>query len=145
MQQNLTHIARYIHDLIPYEPGKTISEIQRTYGLSNVIKLASNENPLGPSPRVIEALQKIDPRVISDYPEDQAPSLHAAIAEINNVQSDQITLGAGSSEIFDLIIQVFLSSGGELLVSEHAWSLYRIFSQALGKKVVPIKDKNYHH
>lgn len=145
MQQNLSHIARYIHDLIPYEPGKTVSEIQRTYGLSNVIKLASNENPLGPSPRVIETLQKIDPRVISDYPEDQAPSLHAAIAKINNIQPDQITLGAGSSEIFDLIIQIFLSSGGELLVSEHAWSLYRIFSQALGKKVVIIKDKNYHH
>ena len=87
-------VADNIKQLTPYQPGKTIAEIQRAHGLRHVVKLASNENPLGPSPAVLSAIANA-PFAVSQYPEDQAPQLRERLSQQLGVASHQITFGAG--------------------------------------------------
>src|SRR5690348_5646609 len=102
------HIAR----LRPYVPGKPIEEVQRELGLTDVIKLASNENPLGPSPCALAALSAAA-RGVSLYPEGSAPALRAAVARHTEMPAECLVFGNGSDEVLHLLSLTFLQPGDE--------------------------------
>lgn len=137
----LDHVNPSIASLKPYQPGKTTEEIQRTYGLQEIVKLASNECPLPPSQKVTKALQDALPHLAS-YPEDAAPGLRTQLAEMNGVQTYQIIFGSGSSDILELLVRSFTRPGDNIVTSEHAFALYKILakSAAVESQLVPDQD-----
>lgn len=127
-------VSAEILNLIPYKPGKPISETQREYGLTEVIKLASNENPLGPSPKAIAAIHKyLDHQ--HRYPDPSGYELVQKISEKWNVPATQIGLGNGSNEIIDLLIRIFCEPGDSILTSEAAFVAYQVCAQAARVRV----------
>jgi histidinol-phosphate aminotransferase len=130
-----------VQQLIPYVPGKPIEELQRELGLTEIVKLASNENPLGMSPKVIEAIQTALPD-LTRYPDGSGFKLKSALAAKYAVDIDQITLGNGSNEILELIARTFLTPELNVVFSQHAFAVYPIVTQAVGAtaKVVPAID-----
>lgn len=117
-----------INGLKPYEPGKPISELERELGISNIIKLASNENPLGPSPKAVRAARE----VLADsalYPDGNAFALKRALADHHDLRFKQITVGSGSDHILELVARVFLGPGRSAVVSQYAFAIYNIVSQ----------------
>ncbi|MEJ2397454.1 MAG: histidinol-phosphate transaminase [Gammaproteobacteria bacterium] len=130
-----------VRELKPYQPGKPIEELQREYGLREVIKLASNENPLGPSPRALAALTSgMDE--LARYPDGNGFALKQALADKFSVEVNQITLGNGSNDILELVARTFVQPGEEVIFSQHAFAVYPIATQAVGGKavIVPAKD-----
>jgi histidinol-phosphate aminotransferase len=127
--------------LQPYVPGKPVSELERELGIHDSIKLASNENPLGPSPRVAEAIVAALPE-LGRYPDGGGFELRAALAERHGVKAEAITLGNGSNDCLDLIARTFLQPGVESLFSAHAFAVYPIATQAVGAtaRVAPARD-----
>ncbi len=122
----ISNLARTaISTIIPYEPGKPISEVKREYGLSNVIKLASNENPLGPSPKAIEAVQKAITGV-HHYPDGGGYTLKQKLSNKLSVTPEMIVLGNGSAETVELITEAFISEHDEAIIGKHAFFKYRI-------------------
>ncbi len=121
----------HIQKLTPYQPGKPIKEFQRQSGLERCIKLASNENPLGPSPRVKALLQGYDFE-LALYPESAGFELKKAIQTKTGVSPDGITLGNGSDEIIRFLIQAFVHQDEHILCPEYSFSAYEIFARSLG-------------
>lgn len=120
-----------VRELAPYQPGKPIAELQRELGFDHIVKLASNENPLGPSPKALEALQ----RTIGDialYPDGSGFELKRALAAALNVNSVQITLGNGSNDVLELVARTFLPPACRAVFSVHAFAVYPIVTQAVG-------------
>lgn len=134
-------VSAEILNLIPYKAGKPISETQREYGLSEVIKLASNENTLGPSPMAVAAIQKYLSQQ-HRYPDPVGFELVRKISQIWDVPSTQIALGNGSNEIIDLLIRIFCEPGDAILTSEAAFVAYQICAQAARVRVrtVPLRS-----
>src|SRR5512147_2282998 len=97
-------VPPYVASLQPYVPGKPIEEVEREYGVSNVAKLASNENPLGPSPRALEAARGALAQV-NLYPDGSAYALHAALAAYYQVAPTEIFVGNGSNELIELLVR----------------------------------------
>jgi len=130
-----------IQQLAPYVPGKPADELQRELGLTEVIKLASNENPLGPSQLVADAIAKAIPE-LSRYPDGSGFELKAALSAKLGVAAEQLTLGNGSSEILELVLRTFVTPALEVVFSQHAFALYPILTQAVGAtaRVSPAKD-----
>lgn len=124
--------------LTPYQPGKPVSELERELGLSSVIKLASNENPLGPSPLALAAMQK-SLSGLGEYPDGNGFALKSALAARFQLQATQITLGNGSNDILELLARAFLKPGLKSVFSEHAFAVYPLATIATGAecKVVP--------
>ncbi|MDE2234369.1 MAG: histidinol-phosphate transaminase [Gammaproteobacteria bacterium] len=123
-----------IRGLKPYEPGKPISDLQREYHISDIIKLASNENPLGPSPKVIAAVrQACDELAI--YPDGQTHELRTAIARRHSLAPECITFGDGSDQCIELLTRCFLQPGTNAVISRHAFAVYAIVSQAVGAEI----------
>ena len=120
-----------VQSLQPYLPGKPIEELERELGVSNTLKLASNENPLGPSPLVVEALKGCASK-ISLYPDGNGFSLKNKLAKLHSVTSSQITLGNGSNDVLDMIARAFLCEGREAIYSEYAFAVYPICTQSVG-------------
>ncbi|HID80812.1 MAG TPA: histidinol-phosphate transaminase [Chromatiales bacterium] len=120
-----------VQHLKPYQPGKPIKELERELGISNSLKLASNENPLGPSPFAVEAL-KSELTAIAYYPDGNGFALKKALADKLDVAEAAITLGNGSNEILELVARTFLAPGREVIFSEHAFAVYPIVTQAVG-------------
>lgn len=120
-----------LSELQPYIPGKPISELQRELGIGSAIKLASNENPLGPSPRVAEAILAALPE-IGRYPDGGGFDLRRVLAERHGVELEAVTLGNGSNDVLDMVARVFLWPGVEAVFSEHAFAVYPIATQAVG-------------
>lgn len=120
-----------ISGLSPYQPGKPIDELERELGLNNIIKLASNENPLGPSKKVLAAVDKAAADTAL-YPDGNGFYLKQALAEKLAVSSESITLGNGSNDVLELIARVFLDTGKEAIYSEYAFVVYPIATQASG-------------
>jgi histidinol-phosphate aminotransferase len=127
----LTRTAPGIADLRPYIPGKPIEELERELGLVGTIKLASNENPLGPSPLARDVMRKVaaDTHL---YPDDSGYRLRHVIAERCGVSADGVTLGAGSSDVIDMVARVFLTPGVNAVFSRHSFAMYQIYTQASG-------------
>jgi histidinol-phosphate aminotransferase len=133
-----------IEALKPYLPGKPISELERELGISHSIKLASNENPLGASEKVIEAIAHCTDE-LSRYPDGGAFGLCQRLAEKHGVDPTCITLGNGSNDVLDMVARVFLSPGVESLFSQHAFAVYPISSQAVGARLVVAPAMAYGH
>lgn len=132
-----------VASLQPYQPGKPVEELERELGLKNIIKLASNENPLGSSPKAMAVLQ--NPGDLSRYPDGNGFRLKAALADYHGVNANQITLGNGSNEILELIARAIVTPQHEVIFSEHAFAVYPLVTQAIGAKPVVIPAKKYGH
>ncbi|HOB60686.1 MAG TPA: histidinol-phosphate transaminase [Candidatus Competibacteraceae bacterium] len=120
-----------VRSLQPYQPGKPESELRREYGLSDIVKLASNENPLGPSPRALVAVRE----ALSDmarYPDGNGFELKTALAAKLGVSTAMLTLGNGSNDVLELAARAFLTPEYEAVFSEHAFAVYPIATQAVG-------------
>ncbi|MFH0985520.1 MAG: histidinol-phosphate transaminase [Candidatus Omnitrophota bacterium] len=135
---------KHIQDIKPYEPGKPIKELQREYGIRNVIKLASNENPLGPSGKAIRAMRKAI-REVHLYPEGSCYYLLTRLAKELDIDPAHLIFGNGSNEIIELLARGFLSEGDEVISSEMTFLVYPILSQVCGASftAVPMKDHRY--
>lgn len=132
-----------VASLQPYQPGKPVEELERELGIKNIIKLASNENPLGASPKALAVLK--NPGDLSRYPDGNGFRLKAALAEYHGIDVNQITLGNGSNEILELIARAILTPAHEVIFSEHAFAVYPLVTQAIGAKSVIIPAKHWGH
>lgn len=123
-------ISPEIEKLIPYSPGKPISEVQREYKLDHVIKLASNEAPYAPSPKVIKALKMALPQ-LNRYPDSQSHKLTQTFSKHYGVLPENLIFGNGSNELIDLLIRVFCVPGQCILTSQAAFIAYKICAQTV--------------
>lgn len=120
-----------VQGLQPYLPGKPIEELERELGVSDILKLASNENPLGASSNALRALQ--DPlQALSLYPDGNGFVLKKKLADVLGISMKQITLGNGSNDVLDLLARSFLKTGRNAVFSAHAFAVYSIVTQATG-------------
>lgn len=133
-----------VQGLTPYQPGKPIEELERELGIQNIAKLASNENPLGPSAKVIEAI-KAQFKDITRYPDGSGYILKQALSRHLNVDQEKITLGNGSNELLDLLAKAYLAPGLESIFSQYAFAVYPISTQAAGANAVVVPAKDWGH
>jgi histidinol-phosphate aminotransferase len=133
--------SEYIERLTPYAPGKPIDELERELGLTGSIKLASNENPIGPSPKGIAAIAG-HLASLNRYPDGAAHYLKDAISKKFGRPMDEIILGNGSNELLDIIARTFLLDGEESIFAEPSFVVYKMSTQAAGRNgvAVPLKD-----
>ncbi len=136
----------YIRAIAPYQGGKPISELAREMGLneSDIVKLASNENPLGISPK---AQMAIDDAIadIARYPDGNSFALRDIVSQKFHIAGNQIVFGNGSNDILELAARAFLSVGDEAIYSQHAFAVYPLVTQAVGATGVVIPAKNFSH
>jgi len=134
----------HILKLTVYEPGKPVEELARDLGLreEEIIKLASNENPLGPSPKALEAMRRTLERA-HFYPDGGGYDLRGAIAERLGVSRENIVLGNGSNEIIEFIGHAFLGPGDEVVVARHSFAVYKLMAQLFGADTVEVPDPAY--
>jgi histidinol-phosphate aminotransferase len=127
----------------PYPPGKPIEEVERELG-HPAIKLASNENPLGPSPKAQEAIRNFLDR-LHYYPDGGGYYLREKLAQIHGLNMDQIILGAGSTDLIELVAKTFLSGGDEAITSESAFYMYRLAIEDMGAGLVlaPMREMTF--
>src|SRR6266704_3486193 len=131
----------HILGIAPYEPGKPIEELEREFGLTDVIKLASNENPLPPSERVLKAIADALPH-LNRYPDGSAHYLRVALARRHGLTPDQLIMGNGSNELIELVVRAFLRPGEEAVIPHPSFVVYPMIVQAAGgiRVVVTLKD-----
>jgi histidinol-phosphate aminotransferase len=134
----------YIQGLTPYQPGMPIAEVIRTHGLAeeDVLKLASNENPLGMSSAAKLAIQNIADEGYR-YPEQY--DLLQALAAFHKLNAAQFVIGNGSNDVIDLIARTYLGQGDEAIVSEYAFAMYHIANQSAGATTITVPSKDYGH
>ncbi|HSB45793.1 MAG TPA: histidinol-phosphate transaminase [Nitrospira sp.] len=138
------HVHPDIAALSPYVPGKPIEELQRELGLERVIKLASNENPLGPSPKALAVLNE-GAATLHRYPDGGAYRLREALADRWKVSSDHIILGNGSDEILGLLARTFLAPGDEAVMADHTFVIYKMEVTAAHGRAVTVPLKQWRH
>lgn len=133
-----------LRNVSPYIPGKSIASVQREFGLKKVIKLASNENPLGPSPKAMAAYRKFADDCFL-YPEGQSPQLRKALARFHNVSVDSVLIGNGSDEVIRLLCEAFLDPGDEAIASHYAFVRFRQQALMMGAKLIEVPMINWKH
>ncbi len=135
-----------LRELVPYEPGKPIEDVARELGLEadEIIKLASNENPLGPSPKAVQAMVAAVPGV-NIYPDGGGWKLRNAIAKRFDLGMENVVLGNGSNEIIELVGHSFLKPGDEVVVAEHAFVVYKLMATLFGANTVEVADPGFAH
>ncbi|HEU4942759.1 MAG TPA: histidinol-phosphate transaminase [Gaiellaceae bacterium] len=133
-----------VRDLVPYEPGKPVEEVQRELGLERVIKLASNEGPFGPFPEALEALAATGPD-LNRYPDGGGYRLRTALAERHGVRFEEIALGAGADGVVDALSQISLDPGDEVVCGWPSFPSYVIDATKLGAvaRTIPLADGRY--
>ena len=132
MAQSFLELAtKGVQQLTPYQPGKPVEELERELGITNSIKLASNENPLGPSPLAVEAMANILPS-INYYPDGGGFVLSTKLAQKHQLDVSNITLGNGSNDILELVTRAFLTPLHSAVFSEYSFAVYPIVVQAVG-------------
>jgi histidinol-phosphate aminotransferase len=137
---------RFVCDLVAYEPGKPIDETARELGLdpSSIVKLASNENPLGPSPKAKAAMAAaLDESHI--YPDGGGYRLRSGIAQQLGLDIGNVVIGNGSNEIIELLCHTFLNKDAELIAAEHAFVVYKLMATLFGAKYVEVPDPGFVH
>ncbi len=132
-QSILKYATPGVQALKPYAPGKPLSELERDYGITDAVKLASNENPLGPSQKVLDALRS-EHASLARYPDGNGFALKAALASKLNIDPEWITLGNGSNDVLELVARAFLAPGTSAVFSAHAFAVYPIVTQAIGAR-----------
>jgi histidinol-phosphate aminotransferase len=135
-------ISPHILSIPPYVAGKPIAELAREMGISDAVKMASNENALGPSPLAMKAIED-SLRKAHVYPESSAPELRTALAARNGISPECVILGNGSDEIMEMAAHVFIRPGDEAVMGENAFAMYRICVEAFGGRPVQVPLKNY--
>jgi histidinol-phosphate aminotransferase len=133
-----------VRDIVPYEPGKPVEEVQRELGLERVVKLASNEGPFGPFPEALEALAAAGPE-LNRYPDGGGYRLRAALADRHDVRFEEVALGAGADGVVDCLAQVALDPGDDIVCGWPSFPSYVITAAKLGAvaKTVPLREGRY--
>ncbi len=131
-----------IAGLTPYKPGKPVDELTRELGITDAIKLASNENPNGPGAGVRQAIADAA-RELSRYPDGGGFHLKEALAGLYRVGAEQLTLGNGSNDVLELAAKMALEPGAEAIVSEHAFVVYRLAVAACGANLVEVPARDF--
>ena len=136
----------YVRSIAPYQPGKPISELVRELGLeeSDIVKLASNENPLGASPHAVAAMHAAL-KDVARYPDGNGFALKDAISAKYGVRHAQIVLGNGSNDVLELAARAFLAPGAEAVMSQHAFAVYPLVTQAMGAICVTAPARDFAH
>ena len=136
----------YVRGIAPYVPGKPISDLAREFGLAerDIVKLASNENPRGPSRAVRAALAEAT-EDLSRYPDGNGFALKAALSARHRVSPHQIVLGNGSNDILELVSQAFLRPGDSAIYSRHAFAVYPLATKARGAAGIEVPAKDFGH
>ena len=140
----LSLVNEGVRGLSPYQPGKPIEELERELGLSHIIKLASNESPLGPSPKA-RAMAMVELDELSRYPDGSGTELRGALADIHGVTAESVTLGNGSNDILELAARLFVSAEHEVVFAEHAFAVYPLVTRAVGARAVEVPARDYGH
>jgi len=140
----MINVAENIKSINPYVPGKPIEELERELGISNSIKLASNENPLGPSPKALAAIKKVVDG-LNRYPDGSGFYLSQALAKKYNVALPQIILGNGSNELIELVVRTFVQPGDEIISADPSFVVYKMITQAAGgtNVIVPCREMRH--
>ena len=148
-EQRLAEIANSffrapVRDLVPYEPGKPVEEVQRELGLDRVVKLASNEGPFGPFPAALDAIARSAPG-LNRYPDGGAYRLRAALAELHDLRFEEVAVGAGSDGLVDGLSQIALDPGDGIVCGWPSFPSYAIDARKLGAvpKTIPLRDDRY--
>jgi histidinol-phosphate aminotransferase len=142
--KTVEQVPEYIRTLIPYEPGKPIEEVEREYGIAHSVKLASNENPLGPSPKALAALRaRLDQLHL--YPDGDCFYLKNGLAKKLGVAPEDLIIGNGSNEIIELAARTFMRPGDEAVMAEQAFVVYQLIVQAVGGKSKQVPLRNFTH
>ncbi len=129
--------------LQPYHPGKPIDELQRELGLDEIIKLASNENPLGPSQKVLDAIAST--KDLSRYPDGNGFVLKKALADKHNIDMNRITLGNGSNDILEMVARALVNTEHQVIYSQHSFAVYPIVTQAVGAEHIVVPANEWGH
>ena len=137
-------VPSYIQSLANYVPGKPIEEVQRELGMDHVDKLASNENPLGPSPKAVEAMAK-SLSELHRYPDVFGFELKTKLANRFNIKIDNVILGGGSEGIMSTIMRTFLLSDDEMVSAANSFIGFRVLANASGRKIHWVPMKNHHY
>jgi len=137
-------VADHIEALKPYIPGKPIEQVKRELGLTDVIKLASNENPLGPSPAAIEAMRS-SAMSVALYPEGDAPALREAVAAHLGVPGDHLVFGNGSDEVLHLLAMTYLQPGDHTVQGDPSFAMYEIYTQQCNATPIKVPLTDYTH
>lgn len=130
-------VKPHIAELAPYEPGKPVEELERELGISGAVKLASNENALGPSPRALEALHRRAPEV-HRYPDGSCHRLRDAVARRHGVAPEQLVFGNGCDEILELLAKAFVDAGDEVVYAWPSFAMYPIVTRGMGGTPCPV-------
>ena len=133
-----------VNDLVPYEPGKPVEEVQRELGLERVVKLASNEGPFGPVPEAREAIER-SAAELNRYPDGGAYRIRAALAERHDLRFEEVAPGAGSDGLVDCLSQAILDAGDEIVCGWPSFPSYVIDARKFGAVpvTVPLRDGRY--
>ena len=136
----------WLHDLVSYIPGKPIEDVARELGLepSQIVKLASNENPLGPSPIALKAMQEALQKA-HFYPDGGGYHLRVGIADKFGLNPENVMLGTGSNEIIEFLGHAFLRPDDNIVTAEHAFVVYKILAKLFCALLIEIPDKNLTH
>ena len=136
----------WLRELVSYEPGKPIEDVARELGLKpgDIIKLASNENPLGPSPKALAAMRETLERA-HFYPDGGGFYLREAIAKKFGFERANIMLGCGSNEIIEFVGKAFLNPGDEIVTARHAFVVYKLMATLFGATTIEVPDPNFAH
>ncbi|HYJ20119.1 MAG TPA: histidinol-phosphate transaminase [Burkholderiales bacterium] len=136
----------YVRGIAPYQPGKPISELARELGLreEGIIKLASNENPLGASPKALAALQAALAET-GRYPDGNGFELKAALSRKYGVSQERVVLGNGSNDVLEMAARAFLAPGASAVYSQHAFAVYPLATQATGAAGIEVPARDFGH
>jgi histidinol-phosphate aminotransferase len=143
--KSLEELARpQVLRLIPYSPGRPMEEVERELGLDEVLKLASNENPLGPSPLALQAIREAL-QGLHRYPDGNCHSLRQRLSRHLGVRPEELCFGNGSNELLELVTRAFLGPGDEAVMAHPAFVVYRSVCQAVGCEVREVSLKDFTH
>lgn len=137
-----TYVKGKLSELDFFQPGKPIEEVEREFNIKNVIKMASNENPIGPSYLAVEAI-KNSLQHLGIYPDGNGSFLKEILAEHHNVNVEQIILGNGSEEVMVLIASIFIQKGDEIIISNNEFISYSLIAKKVGAKAIVVPTKNW--
>ncbi len=137
-------VPEYIKTIKAYEPGMPVEEVERALGIKKCIKMASNENPLGPSPLATKAILDTAKKV-HFYPESDCFYLREKALKAFGVKTEELLFGNGSNELIELLIRCLVRKGDNIVISQHAFVVYRLVAQGVGADVLEAKAKNLGH
>jgi histidinol-phosphate aminotransferase len=137
-------VPEYVRSIKPYVPGKPIEELERELGIKEAVKLASNENPLGPSKKAVEAMREVL-QGVNRYPDGGGYYLKQALSERLGVDMDEIILGNGSNELLDIAVRTFMTPQDEAVMGRPSFVVYPLAVQAIGARGIEVPLKQWRH